>query len=270
VDNTATFSFSHLPSPDHLVQVGAALPLPSQLPTLQGRYRALPSPDQLVPDLFTRVAQGLQPLRKPQATDIQPGDLRASASGNAQSSINAAATSPNLNKTPPAPPKPEEPKQDELPGASRQPKPKTMPQYLTREQLMNWQRQLRSNTPAQRQQAAVDIQMFLGKHPETMQNPLERRAMAALTLNLLQDTDVVVRNMGFDILSAGRIKFTPAERRQSPYRELAQRIDRLLKVKDPIYALADYERPEVETLKRNWDKLTTLQPAPPDTEAIPA
>ena len=299
MENPSTFSFSHLPSPEHLVQVGAAVPLPSQLSVLQGRYNGLPTPDQLVPDLFTRVAQGLQPLRKPQAADIQSAGLRGATNGTSNGASNAStnastdsvqagglqkpASEANKPKdtAPEEKPTTEKPVEDkpdkadkasqsDKPSGSRTPQPKKQPQYLTREQLMTWERELRSNTPAERQKAAADIQMFLGKHPETMQNPLERRAMAALTLNLLKDTDVVVRNMAFDILSMGRIQFTRAERNQSPYKELAQRIDRLLKIKDPIYALADYERFELETLKKNWDRLTTLQPAPPDTEAIPA
>jgi hypothetical protein len=256
-----------LPLPEQLLQTGASLPLPSQQAFLQTRYTQLVTPDQLAPDLFTRVAQGLKPLPKPQAVGL--GSMRGDSAGNnnIQAKPPSASSQPEKKPEPKSPQpssKGEEPKKPSHEDASSGGKSL---QYLTRDQLMNWQNQLSSNLPTRRQKAATEIFSYLANHPDSKFNPVERRALAALVLNMLQDTDKVVRQWGLWSISEGHVQFAKKERSQSPYRELDKRIDRMLSVQNPAFALEMDERPLVESIKRNWKALTTLQePSPPNTE----
>jgi hypothetical protein len=265
-----------LPLPEQLMQTGANVPLPSQQAFLKARYAQLLTPDQLAPDLFTRIAQGLKPVPNPKAVGLDP--LRSSEQTGGNRPVKPAATSqqpeqlpvekPDTDKAPAqqqqAPKKqPEEGIDEQKPASPNVKSGSQTPQYLTRDQLMNWQNQLSSNIPTKRQKAAIGIFTYLDKHPDSKFNPVERRALAALVLNLLQDTDKVVRQWGLWAISEGHVQFTRTERFQSPYKELNNRISRMLKVQDPTYALAADERPLVESIHRNWKALTTLPPPPP-------
>jgi hypothetical protein len=218
---------------------------------MQQRYKQLPTPDKLVPDVFERLtgvpkksvaAPKAKPLAPVQAKPLPPAPK------------------------PVAPPAPPKAAAEPPPPAVVKPKPASPAKpstYLTPNMLSQWQQNLSSDEAAIRQQASRAVCLFLGQHSPQHLNPTERAALAALTLNALQDQDKWVRHWALVSLKLGRIHCTPAERGKVPYKPLHQQVKRLTKLNDPVLGIDAFERNTVTEILKNWSALTTLEAAAP-------